>query len=165
MGGFTAQIVGLKELDAKLSELQTTTATRVINDGLMAGGRIFQAAVTARAPERPLLPSGTALPPGALRIDIEVHKSHDPDGLPAVIVGPGKFTQHAARWVEYGHRLVTGGYSKVMASGKTRGHGKEIGEVPAYPFIRPGYEAAREEAVGATVMTIAYEIEQAAAKK
>jgi hypothetical protein len=164
MGGFTAQIVGLKELDAKLSELQTTTATRVINEGLMAGGRIFQAAVMARAPERPTLPSGTALPPGALKLDIEVHRSHDPEGLPAVIVAPGKFTRHAARWVEYGHRLVKGGYNKLLASGKKRGPGKEIGDVPAYPFIRPGYEAAREEAVGATVMTIAYGIEKAAKK-
>jgi hypothetical protein len=163
MVGFTARIEGLKELDAKLAELAGPAAKRILRDGLDAGGKIFQAAVMARAPERPVLPSGNALPPGALKLDIEVVHGKA-DGLPAVIVEPGFFTRHAARWVEYGHRLVKGGYSKVVGD-RRRGPGHEIGNVPAHPFIRPGYEAAREAAVGATVMMIAHEIEAAAAKR
>ena len=104
----------------------------VIDAGLRAGGEVFQAAIAERAPERPDLPSGTALPPGALKTDIELHRGRSDEGLPAVIVSPGKYTQHVARWVEYGHRLVRGGYNK---KGKG-GPGKEVGSVAAYPFIR-----------------------------
>jgi HK97 gp10 family phage protein len=166
MVGFTAQIVGLKELDQKLTELKTTQAQHIIREGLKAGGAVFQTAIAERAPERPDLPSGTALPVGALQRDIEVKFGRDDQGLPAVIVAPGKYTAHAARWVEYGHRLVRGGYSRLITSGrhagKTRGPGKQVGEVEQHPFIRPGYEAAREEAVKVTIATIAAGVEKAA---
>lgn len=168
MAGFSVHIDGLRELDRKLSELSTTRAKRIINDGLKAGGAVFQEAIAERAPERPDLPSGDALPPGALKQDIEVKLTKDDTGLPAVVVGPGKFTSHVARWVEYGHRLVRGGYSRLIKSGrhagKYRGPGSEVGAVEEHPFIRPGYEAAREAAVQATITTIAKGVEEAAKK-
>ena len=163
MGGFTARIEGLKELDAKLAELGTTAAKRVIREALKQGGYVFQLAVEERAPERPALPSGTALPPGALKLDIVVEMGTDDEGLPAAIIRPGKYTAYVARFVEYGHRLVKGGY-RSMKRGKMRGSGHDIGEVPAYPFIRPGYEAAREEAVRVTCESLASGIEKAAKK-
>lgn len=169
MGGFSESIVGLKELDEKLSAMATTEAHKVIHDALLEGGKVLQAAIAERAPERPVLPSGTALPPGALKRDIEIHFGKDPDGLPAAIVVPGKYTEHAARWVEYGHRLVRGGYSRLIKkgrnAGKYRGPGQEVGEVPEHPFIREGYEAARQPAVEVTCQAIAEGIEKAAAKK
>lgn len=161
MGGFTVKLEGLKELDAKLTELGGDAARRVIRAGLRAGGEVLQAAVQERAPERPVLPSRTALPPGALKSDIELRAGKDEAGLPAVIVAPGKYTAHAAVWVEYGHRLVKGGYRR--ASG--RGPGHEIGSVLAHPFIRPGYEAAASASAEAAVEAIRSGIEKEAAKK
>lgn len=169
---FTAQIVGLRELDQKLTELKTAQATRIIRDGLKAGGAVFQAAIQERAPERPDVPAGDALPPGALALDIEIHMGKDTTGLPAAIVTPGKYTAHVANMVEYGHRIVRGGYShQVVRNGKIvgyRGPGRQLkaadgtlAQVPEHPFIRPAYEAVREEAVAATVKAIADGIEKA----
>ena len=173
--GFTAQIVGLKELDQKLSELKTTQATKIIRDGLKAGGGVFQAAIQERAPERPDVPAGDALPPGALAQDIEIHMGKDGNGLAAAIVTPGKYTAHVANMVEYGHRIVRNGYShQVVRGGKLvgyRGPGRQLRDesgtlmqVPEHPFIRPAYEAVREEAVTAMVKSIAQGVEKAANK-
>lgn len=164
MGGFSVRIEGLQELDAKLTELGTKAATRIIRKGLNAGGEVIQAAVQERAPVRPDLPSGDALPVGALAQDIQLRFGRDDEGLPAAIVGPGKYTSHAANWVEYGHRLVKGGYSSVKR-GKLQGHGHQIGTVPAHPFIRPGYEASAPEAVEVAVKTMTEEVEKEAQKK
>jgi HK97 gp10 family phage protein len=161
MGGFTVRITGLKELDDKLTALKATEAKKIIRKALRDAGKVVQAAVQERAPERPPLPSGTALPPGALALDIELGLGFDDDGIPAAIVGPGKYTEHAARWVEYGHRLVRGGYSKVLANGRRRGAGKEIGEVPAHPFIRPGFEASAGPATEVLIESVKSGIEKA----
>lgn len=167
MGGFTTQITGLKELDEKLSTMKTGAAKRIVRRGLLEGARIFQAAVKSRAPERPQLPSGTALPPGMLKQDIEIHFGTNDEGLPAAIVEPGKYTRHVARWVEYGHRQVKGGYNRIVKvgrhAGKQRGTGREVSApVPEHPYIRPAYEAAREIAVRAACEAIAKGVENAA---
>lgn len=167
MGGFTAQVTGLRELDEKLGELGDKEAKRIINSALKAAGGVFEAAVRARAPVRGGGPSGSALPPGALRNDIGMHIGGTDDGgrpLPAVIVRPGRFTVRVANWVEYGHRQVRGGYSKLLVTGRRRGPGHEIGAVPAHPFIRPAYEAAREEAAQVCCDTLAAGVEKAAKK-
>lgn len=52
-------------------------------------------------------------------------------------VGFGK-QSNVANWVEFGHRMVT------HKPGK-----KEVGSVPAHPFIRPAFEASAEAAVDA----------------
>jgi HK97 gp10 family phage protein len=164
MGGFSIEVEGLKELDVKLLELGTKEADRIGFDALRAGGEVIQAAIRERAPERPDLPSGTALPPRALAHDIELHLGRDDEGHPAAIVRPGTLTAYVARWVEYGHRMVRGGYSKILKSGRHRGSGKEIGDVPEYPFIRPGYEEAREEAARVACTKLREGIEKAAKK-
>lgn len=61
---------------------------------------------------RPALPSGRALPVGALKADVTLEVRRE-SGLLMAVVGPGKLTAHVARWVEYGHRRVRGGYSDV----------------------------------------------------
>jgi HK97 gp10 family phage protein len=167
MGGFTASVTGLKELDRKLGELGDKQAKKIIRDALKAAGAVFEAAVRARAPVRSGSTSGTALPPGALKNDIDSVLGTTDDGgpaLPAVIVRPGKYTRRAAEWVEYGHRQVHGGYSKVLASGKRRGPGREVGAVPAHPFVRPAYEAAREEAAAVCCNELVFGVEKAAKK-
>jgi HK97 gp10 family phage protein len=161
MGGFSESFVGLKELDEKLEQLGQDAARKIVRKGLKAAGTVLQAAVREATPERPTLPSGTALPPGTLARDIEMHIGKSDEGLPAAIVQPGAYTWHVAEWVEYGHRLVKGGqaewYAAVGSKAKRRrrgGNGHVIGDVPAHANFRKGFEAGRAEAVavfGATV--------------
>lgn len=164
MEGFNERIEGLSEIEARLRELSRTAAHRIVKAGVMEGGQVLRAAIAERAPERPELPSGTAIPPGALRHDIELHFGLDPQGLPAAIVAPGHYTAHAARWVEYGHRLVRGGYNRVVGN-STKGPGQQVGNVKAYPFIRPGFEAARGAAVAAAIAKIREGLAQWAKKR
>lgn len=148
MAGFTVNITGLKELDRRLQEMGTQDAKRCIRKALNAGGTVMQEAIQAITPVRPDLPSGSALPVGAMVNDILI-SNYTADNNLAVLVGPGHRTAHAARWTEYGHEMVTRG-------------GKGAGQVPPHSFIRRGYESAREPAVEAIVTTLASEIEKAA---
>jgi hypothetical protein len=166
MGGFTAHLEGLKELDAKLAEpanVNSARAKRAFNTALRAGGKVFQTAVQEEAPVRPDLPSGDALPVGAMKQDIEMRLGKDDDGLPAAIVEPGEYTWRQANWVEYGHRMVVGGYSTESKKhpGLYRGPGHQIFEVPEKSFIRKAYEISREAAAEAFEVTLAAEIEKA----
>jgi HK97 gp10 family phage protein len=169
VGGFSIKVEGFKELDAKLAALGGKAATNVVRDGLRAGGEVIQAAIRDLAPVRPDLPSGTALPPGALARDIELHIGEE-DGKPAAIIYPGTETAYAANWVEYGHRMVKGGYSKVTKSGRVRGPGRLVmtvwfeKNVPAHPFIRPGFEMSTNAAVERAREVILEGIEEAAEK-
>jgi HK97 gp10 family phage protein len=158
------KIEGLAELQAKLDDLGTKAAERAIRNALRAGAAIEQAAITERAPIK--VGSGGILPDGALKSDFTVTIKKDSNGGMAAIVGPGKYTAHVARWVEYGHRIVTGGYSKVLKSGKVRGPGKVHAEsVPEHPFIRPAWEATRDEVTQTVAKTLVAEVEKAASKK
>lgn len=162
MAAFSARFEGLTELEAKLLDLSGPAANRATAKALRAGGKVIQAAIQERAPIRPPLPSGNALPPGALALDIELQLGKSSaTGLPVAIVSPGDFTAYVAEWVEYGHRLVKGGRNS-MKRGKLQGNGHQIGDVPAYPFIRPGYEASRGEAVEVLQKVYAEEIEKEA---
>jgi hypothetical protein len=165
MGGFTASFEGLRELDAKLSALKGPAARQLIREAVLAGGKVLQTEVRLRAPERVSTGHGNALPPGVLKNDIELHFGITEEGLPAAIVKPGKYTAHVARWVEYGHRLVRGGYSKLLPGGRsTRGRGQEVGAVQPYPFIRPAFETARAPAVQATVESLRHNLPDAIQK-
>jgi HK97 gp10 family phage protein len=160
MGGFSVHVQGLRELDAKLAELGADASKRIVQKSLRAAGSVILEAVTDAAPERPELPSGTALPVGALAADIGMRLGRDEDGLPAAIVSPGRLTRHVARWVEYGHRLVRGGRNRIGRGGP----GKVVGNVPAHPFIRPAFESSAEAAVATFVTTVQEQIEVEAKK-
>ncbi|MCU1248688.1 MAG: phage protein gp10 family [Edaphobacter sp.] len=154
--GLGIRVKGLSELDAIFEEMgdpkRINTAARA---AVRNGAKIVQAAIEERAPERPDLPSSTALPVGALANDIEIHVRTGANGMPYATIGPGKETSHVARWVEYGHRLVRGGRSKLnKLTGKTSGPGSEVGIVPAHPFIRPGFEASEAPAREAMMTTL-----------
>lgn len=66
------------------------------------------------------------------------------DGKVAVVVSypRGFFYGH---FLEWGFRLVRGGYSKQFKDGRTIGRGKQIGYVPARPFLRPAWDAHKAE--------------------
>jgi hypothetical protein len=134
--GFEAAIAGIQALDPARQK-------KVVHDALLAGGNIVLEAVTAAAPINvwPQTPHTTALPPEALKSDFRVRISVGEGGSGVAVIGPGKFTIQVARWLEYGHRLVRGGYSKQTKSGGYRGPGTQIDTVDAHPFIRPAYDA------------------------
>lgn len=161
--GISIGVEGLSALQAKLDDLGTKAADRAIRKALRAGAVVEQAAIVERAPIKDV--TGGILPAGALKSDIVIRMSRDAQGANSAIVGPAKLTAHVARWVEYGHRMVTGGYSKLLKNGKTRGPGKQTGDVQAYPFIRPAYEASRAEVIDTICTTLATEVEKAAARK
>lgn len=91
--------------------------------------------------------ASTSLNPGVLRHSIRtvVHPT-DRAGFVLAEIGPKRGIIHVAVWVEWGHRLVRGGYSS-FKRGRLQGGGKEIGEVPAHPFLRPAFEASSQLAL------------------
>ena len=164
-GGISIKVTGIEQLQANLTKLSTQAAERIIRKALRKGAMIERDAVADAAPVRPVLPSGTALPPGALAADITVTVNKRTDGSFVATVKPGKYTQFAATMVEYGHRMVTGGYSKKTKNGKTRGPGQEVGMVPAHPFLRPVFEATADQVTNVICQTLVDETEKAAANQ
>jgi hypothetical protein len=156
--GLTITFEGMPEFSRMMTELAGPAAERIARHGVRAGARVVQAAITEAAPVRPDLPSGTALPVGALKNDIVVKTVKESDGSISAYISPGARTAHAARLVEYGHRLVKGGYSKqgagILGQGYS-GPGRDIGFVPAAPFIRPAWENSEAAAEDAIAMDIA----------
>ncbi len=120
---------GLRELQQRLDELRIEQAAKVLRRGLRANASVIQAEFVECAPVWPALPSGTALPEGALKFDMQIRSIYRgvPKGGVVVTVGPGKSTAHVARSVEFGHRLVAGG-----RLGK-RGKGKQVIVWPPIP--------------------------------
>lgn len=142
-----AQWSGLQEMVAKLENAGVNMRGKPIYEALGKGGNVIAEAMIERAPMLDEHQEGSnQLPPGALRDDTRV-AFEIIGGEPVALIGPGGKTGHVARWVEYGHRMVTGGYSKVLPNGKTRGPGNSDGEVIAHPYLRPAFEASVGEAV------------------
>lgn len=164
--GISFDISGIPEVKAMLDNLSTKEADRIMRTALKAGADIVKEAIEVHAPERPDLPSGTALPIGALKADIKSKVKKVSDDVYVATIEPDEATFHVALFVEEGHRLVRGGYSKEVIkagenTGKYRGPGQEVGQVEARPFVRPAWEACREEATTAIATTLATEIEKA----
>jgi HK97 gp10 family phage protein len=119
---------------------------------VLAGARVFKREVVARAPVLDKKTAGSnSLDPGALKAGIRIATLTE-ETQPTAVIGPNKKTAYVANFVEYGHRMVSGGYSQVLPGGLARGPGK-AGEkdVQAQPFIRPAFESAQGEAEAAMV--------------
>lgn len=153
-------IVDTSEFDQYMDQIaDPAREKKITRKALRKGAMITRDAIAERAPERPDLPSGTALPIGALANDIVVRSYTGEGGREFVAVQAGKLTDHVAGWVEYGHRLVHGGYSKLnKQTGKTRGPGSEVGQVPAHPFFRPGAEASADAAATAIIESLSIDL-------
>jgi HK97 gp10 family phage protein len=148
--GLEITTTGFAEVERSLEDLGQSLGEQICRKALRAGGNVMKAAIAANAPVRPDLPSGTALPVGALQSDITVIVSKDaPDSFSAWIE-PGKETMHAARWVEWGHDFPKG---------------KKIKDVRAYPYIRPAFDANEDLAFNALAETIATEVNKVAAER
>lgn len=147
---------GLDAIRLKLKQQGEHKAVR-------AGARVIQEAMVERTPVQAGTNVGSdSLEPGAMKDDIRVQMIDD-EGEPAALIGPGKKTAHVANWVEYGHRMVTGGQSKLLGKGKSRGSGKaSMVDVPAHPFLRPAFEASEQEALAAVEASLSKDLEEVA---
>jgi HK97 gp10 family phage protein len=163
MADYGFEVKGIAELQAKLNDLGTKAAERASRKALRAGADIVQVEITERAPVKDT--TGGTLPDGALKSDIVAKVKKEQDGVIRAIIGPDKDTAWVAGLVEYGHRGVVGGRSRLLANGKTRGSGTQTHDVPAHSFIRVAWEAVGEEVVNVISTTLAAEIESEAKRK
>lgn len=139
---------GFDELALKLEKMGVEIAGPGVDRMVVSGARVFQRGVKERAPRLSAKNQGSnALEPGAMQNDIGVHLRHDALGEATATVRPSRKTAHVQSFVEYGHRMVTGGQSKVTG----KGPGRQVGEVAAHPFWRPAYEAEQREAEDAMI--------------
>lgn len=71
-----------------------------------------------------------------------------------------------AHLVEGGHRIARGGKLASKKGRRTKGkQGEHTGDVPAYPFLGPAFEANKDTAKTAAIREIAKEIEKEAERE
>jgi hypothetical protein len=140
------QMAGAAEMQSSMRRLSDEIRQKLVLRAVRDAGVVIQDAMRESAhvlAERN--PGSDALEPGQLREDIRVRARLDEDAVARAIIGPVKY-EYVARFVEFGHRLVKGGYSKSDGKGGLRGPGTQIGEVPAYPTLRPAFERSQSDA-------------------
>ncbi len=139
---------GLPETQAAMNALRQEVRTTATRGAVRDGATVIGDAMTAAAPVLDhKTAESTSLEPGEMKADIRVAMGRvDQEGFITAAIGPTKRTRHVARWVEYGHRLVKGGYSS-FKRGKLQGVGKQIGDVPEHPFLRPAYETSWQQSI------------------
>ena len=162
-------IDGLKELQASLQRLPENIAKNVLRGAVNAGAAVIRDEAKLKSPVmHEAIPSHQ--PPGTLKRAIIVKQIPEKSGPTQqtffVTVRKGKKLQgqgkkgnksqdaYYASWVEFGHWMNTTG--KALSGGRNRdakrtaaiaaGHNKFV---PAYPFMRPAYEAKKFDAVSA----------------
>jgi hypothetical protein len=150
--------IKLDYFERDMRELAGPVVDRISQHALHAGAQVFLEALQDAAPERPDLPSGTALPVGALRDDLRSRVSRQEDGTYIARIGPGPATRHVAGWVEFGHELS--GTEKRLIGGNLEGK-----FVKAHPWIRPVFEMSQEEAVAAVGLVVEEEIAKEASRR
>lgn len=155
------KLAGVADTQKMLQLLEERVARKGVRKALRVGAEVMKDAIVEVTPVLDKKTArSTSLEPGALKEDIAVRMA-TVDGQPVAYVGPGKDTARVARWVEYGHRMVSGGYSKVVGKGRVRGPGKARTEdVPAHPFIRPAYEATKDAATKAIAAEVANQVKE-----
>lgn len=158
------ETTGIAEMKARMLALRQQVSGPMAAKAVRAGGRVIRDAMIERTPVNVERNAGSnSLEPGAVKEDIKVRMPAKENQFEATaLIGPGKTTSHVARWVEYGHRMVTGGQSKVLPSGKIRGSGKVAEkDVPAYPFLRPAFEESVAAAQEAEVASLREDLSKA----
>lgn len=158
------EIKGLDVLLRRLDQIPLALSRKVARDALQQAGEVMQAAAEANAPRLT----------GALEEDIVVQVSVSSDFANNVVrVGPGynrsslktrKRGRYAgqpdsttspgiyARFVEGGHGMPGFSWASRFGSAKQRrrtGRQVELGshDVPPHPWLKPAFEASRDEAV------------------
>ena len=141
------KVTGYKETAAEFRLMREVVQGQANRAAVRAGAHTILEAIVERTPVLDRRsPLSSALEPGALKDDMGIKMDPvDKLGFLRAWIGPRKLG-HVAYWVEVGHRLVKSGYSS-MKRGKLQGTGHQIGDVPAKPFVRPGYEASASQSL------------------
>jgi hypothetical protein len=142
-----------KALQEKLKSLSGKTQERIMRTSLRSGAEVFKSSVIENTPERIegwSEATTTALPPGALKSDVQLKKKA---GKLEYDVEFGSETAHVARWVDEGHKLVKGGKRRERKKdGKVvsvSGPGRVIGQVEGTGFFRKSFDEAQDKAAQA----------------
>lgn len=142
MMGFSVSAAGSMAARAQLEKLKKKASKETRLKAIKAGAAVLKRSVQDNAPVRHDSPSGTALPPGALKADIRTVTSEDESGNPTATVGPGPDTAHVAVLVEYGHNIVT------SAAGAAK---RTVKHVAPVPFMRSAWDQSQEDAAKAMI--------------
>lgn len=154
------EVSGYRELAAELDQMRAAVRADATRGAVREAAAVMTEAMREKAPELDKTTArSTALPPGALKTGMTFRVRNIGSGLIMAIIGPRKGTGRAAHLVEYGHRLVKGGKSRIGPTGP-RGPGKEIGEVPAHPFLRPAFEVSYQATLDAFVAGLRKRLER-----
>lgn len=150
------RITGLEQVQQALKELPAKIVVKSYAKALDRAAGVVAAELEARAEALPESGSETRLSEHVIvKVEVDTNKK---GGTAAVGFDHSqderteKPMDVIAGWVEFGHRMVT------HKPGK-----KEVGHVPAHPFVRPAYEAVQDKAVevfGETLMDGLSEIGQ-----
>lgn len=153
----TIDLSGFEELAKQFDGLAQELRDELIAKATLEAARAVETELLARTPINTTAynEGSDALSPGELLADISVRPLEALPGNTTFAVGPSKKTAHVAKWVEYGHAMVTGGRRSVK-NGRITGPGRlttvngtKITQVPAYPFLRPAQSASEGEALAA----------------
>jgi HK97 gp10 family phage protein len=158
---------GFEALHGRIRALRAVLHEQAVREGVRAGAAVIRDEIETRCPELDEKTArSTSLDPGAMKADIglRMHATNK-EGYAIADIGPGERTEHVANWVEYGHRVVKGGYSKATYKNGAfvgyRGPGRQLqgeegkpAEVAPHPFIRPAYEATIETSQQACIARV-----------
>jgi HK97 gp10 family phage protein len=150
------------QLVANMEAIRERIVTQGARRAVVAGAKVIGEAMIERTPVQVEKTEGSdSLDPGEMKANIKV-RSRITDGQPSALVGPtgkdGKIAKIAYN-VEYGHRMVTGGGSKLGIDGKFHGGGTvHEKDVPPHAFLRPAFEASAAAAIDAVGMQFSEEL-------
>lgn len=156
----------VSKLKVDLERIRQRMVTKAARKAVIAGAEVIGAAMIERTPEQIERNAGSdSLEPGEVKANIKVRAKTGQDGSQYALVGPtgrGGAISRVSHLVEYGHRMVTGGKSRLNSLGVLVGGGNvHERDVPAYPFLRPAYEASAAEAQDVVAETLREELQEA----
>jgi hypothetical protein len=134
------KVSGLNSILHQLNKLSDPNSMAAALKGAVhEGAEVMRSAIEEHTPERTDKwtegTRSTALPPGRLREGLFIDEYQGQRGNPVAVIRFDGEAERVARWVNFGHRIVRDGKSKVLKNGKTRGAGKVVGfAAPTYFF-------------------------------
>jgi len=138
------QITGVEEACRMLDELPPRVVKQAFARALTAACVPIVRELEVRTPES--VKAATSDQYGKLKADIRTDIQIDASGKGALAQIWFAKKDYVARFVEYGHRLLSHGHSKDSR--------KELGNVQPHPFIRPAAAAGADAAVEAFSETL-----------
>lgn len=135
----------VSKLQVNMQAIRDRMALNGRRRAVRAGAQVIAEAMVERTPVQVEKMVGSdSLDPGTVKANTNA-RVRMMDGEPVGLAGPhglGGAVGKVAYVVEYGHRMVVGGKSKLNAAGKFVGTGKVVGDVPPHPFLRPAFESS-----------------------